>query len=396
MHRVGAVLAVVLSVFVCGTATSPVGALPGAPSVDGHGRPITVVDVGGWGSGLVQLGLSERGHVVVDEQVPPDGSTPSRFRTIRWYQGRTVEIAAEPGRQLDPSGMNDRGVVVGIDRPLDGGPSRGFVWNGRMIPQPEEPSEWWAETIDDRGRILVNRREGTGSRASVRSYGREITSPDVPGSGWMSGRAMNDRGQVLGVGAGDGSGGTPTFVWRPGTQPVAIVEPDGSSWFPSQINDRGSVLFSAFTPAGSQVVLWKHGRAVELGTLGGSSTLLNPLPFLRPDQLNDRDQVTGTSETASGQRHAFLWSNGRMRDLGTLGGANSYGYGINDRGEVVGVSDTATGTQSAFLWRDGRMIDIGALASPTRSAAHVINDRGQVLGQRDDFYAVVWETRGRG
>ena len=28
--------------------------------------------------------------------------------------------------------------------------------------------------------------------------------------------------------------------------------------------------------------------------------------------------------------------------------------------------------------------------------SHVINDRGQVLGQRDDFYGVLWETRGRG
>jgi probable HAF family extracellular repeat protein len=390
MHRGGAVLVVVLSAIVSATATSPAGAAPGA-----HPRPITVVDVGGWGSGINQLGLSERGHVVVNEQVPADGSTPSRFRDIRWYRGRTVEIVAEPGRQLDPAGMNDRGVVVGADRPDDGGPVRGFVWDGEMVPQPEEPSEWWAEAIDDRGRILVNRREGTGSRASVRFRDREVTSPDVPGGGWMSGRAMNDRGQVLGTAAGSGSGGTPTFVWRPGTQPVGVVEPDGASWFPSQINDRGSVLFSASTPDGSRVVLWKHGRAVDLGTLGGSSTSLNQLPFLRPDQLNDRDQVTGTSETAAGQLHAFLWSNGRMRDLGTLGGSSSYGYGINDRGEVVGVSETATGTRSAFLWRDGKMTDIGAIASPTGSAAHAINDRGQVLGQRDDFYGVLWETRGR-
>lgn len=385
---------VVLSVSVCATATSPVGALPGAPSADGGRRPITVVDVGGWGSGINQLGLSERGHVVVNEQVPPDGSTPSRFRDIQWYRGRTVEIAAEPGRQLDPSGMNDRGVVVGSDRPVDGGPVRGFVWDGEMIPQPEEPTEWWAEAIDERGRILVNRREDTGSRASVRSHDREITSPDLPGGGWMSGRAMNDRGQVLG--SASGIDDPRTLVWRPGTQPVVIDVPDGSLWFPSQINDRGSVLLSGSSPGGSQVVLWKHGRAVDLGTLGGSATSLLTLPFLQPDHLNDRDEVTGSSLTASGQYHAFLWSNGRMRDLGTLGGASSYGYGINDRGEVVGQSQTATGAWSAFLWRDGVMIDIGALASPTRSAAHAINDRGQVLGQRDDFYGVLWETRGRG
>src|SRR4051794_34524752 len=48
-------------------------------------------------------------------------------------------------------------------------------------------------------------------------------------------------------------------------------------------------------------------------------------------------------------------------DLGTLGGADSLGLGINDSGQVVGQSDTADGHTHAFLYSQGVMADLGTL-----------------------------------
>ena len=68
--------------------------------------------------------------------------------------------------------------------------------------------------------------------------------------------------------------------------------------------------------------------------------------------LCGKGQVVGEGSIpfSSYHMHAFLWKDGTMTDLGTLGGATSWAYGINNRGQVVGYSETASGEMRAFLW----------------------------------------------
>ncbi|MGZ4418635.1 MAG: hypothetical protein ACXVRV_10715, partial [Gaiellaceae bacterium] len=111
--------------------------------------------------------------------------------------------------------------------------------------------------------------------------------------------------------------------------------------------------------------LWQNGRMRNLG--GWRSAAI---------AINDRGVIVGRSG-----EHAFMWENGRMTDLGTLGGGKSGATAINNRGQIAGWSEAASGAEHAFLWQKGHMIDLGTLGAVSSNAV-AINERGQVIVNR--------------
>jgi probable HAF family extracellular repeat protein len=75
----------------------------------------------------------------------------------------------------------------------------------------------------------------------------------------------------------------------------------------------------------------------------------------------------------------------RARDLGTLGGGESLGYGINAGGQVTGTIITADNfAYRAFLWDGMSMLDLNDRIAPgsgwTLDQGLAINDAGQITG----------------
>jgi probable HAF family extracellular repeat protein len=97
--------------------------------------------------------------------------------------------------------------------------------------------------------------------------------------------------------------------------------------------------------------------------------------------VNDRGQIVGSSETASGQTHAFLWTEtSGMLDLGTLGADASAAVDVNEKGEVVGNLSAGGQVQRGFFWSDATgMVELGALGG-SRVSVSAINDKGLIVG----------------
>jgi probable HAF family extracellular repeat protein len=103
----------------------------------------------------------------------------------------------------------------------------------------------------------------------------------------------------------------------------------------------------------------------------------------------------GTSYDAKGNFRGFVWSNGKMTALGTLGGAWSEGFAINNKGQTTGIGYTKGDVSAhAFLGSGGKMTDIGSLQGPLFvSWGLAINDSGMVVGYSDfqsSYHAFVY------
>jgi probable HAF family extracellular repeat protein len=158
----------------------------------------------------------------------------------------------------------------------------------------------------------------------------------------------------------------------------------------------------------------------KLPTLGGNTS--------RGNSINEGDWIAGYSTLADNlSRHAALWRDGQLTDLGTLGGASSNVVwpGQNDRGAIVGISETdkpdslhedwscssflpATGNVCrGFVWEEGRMRALPTFGG-TNGFATGVNDRGEVVGWAEtkvhdptckapdhvlQFRAAIWNVR---
>lgn len=101
--------------------------------------------------------------------------------------------------------------------------------------------------------------------------------------------------------------------------------------------------------------------------------------------MNDAGQVVGSSapSLAAPPGHAFVFADGVLRELGTLGGRGSQAWGINDAGLIVGAADTQNDAAShAFLYRNGNMQHLGTLGGP-ESFIYDINEANASVGSAE-------------
>lgn len=196
---------------------------------------------------------------------------------------------------------------------------------------------------------------------------------------------INEYGHVAGT-SWHSSGGWHAFEYNGGvmtdigTLPVNYNNPDSEAY---AINNLGQVVGWSDVGdgnglAGVRAFSTINGVKTNLGSLGGRSYATG---------INDAGQITGWSQTASGPwnapySHAFIYSNGSMTDIGTLGGNYAGANEINALGHVVGWSKDAYGGDRAFYYDGTKMNDLGIDIGGWSNDNGAINDHDQIVISR--------------
>lgn len=250
------------------------------------------------------------------------------------------------------------------------------------------PGDFFAATsMNNAGQVVGGNANGAAiwSSAGVTDIGAI-----APGS---FGRAINDRGDIAGDNGADPFSYVQGVYRNIGRQ--GIWDSSGAT----AINDAGQVAGNAFYVVGERARGWVYANGVvrNIPTMGGDWSWASA--------INNAGQVAGIATIDSTDfidptRHAIVFQDGVTHDLGTLGGLISEANDINDAGQVVGMSETTPNEKSGqphpFIYQDGVMTDLGFLGNGLRGTAYGINGAGLVVGTSEwsdaenDFHAFLY------
>ncbi|HEX8077653.1 MAG TPA: hypothetical protein VF511_07550 [Chthoniobacterales bacterium] len=338
--------------------------------------------------------------------LPSLGGTNSRGNSINsrsWIAGYSTQA----GNQTRHAALWHDGVVT--DLGTLGGPNSTVAWNvknnrGLLVgiaqtATPEPLGEAWSSAAFYGGPFAV----GYITLGFAWENGQMRGLPTLGGNnGFATG--ANNRG--LAVGWAENACRDATCVppqqlqFRPvvwDTQHGDRISelplfPGDTSGAATAINNSGDVVGisgicdqAVGRHTAKHALLWDNGRVVDLGNLGAQW-------WNTPTAINERGDVVGFAGDPAFPEgdylHAFIWTKrDGIRPLGALPGhVHSEAYGINEKRQVVGVScDPDFADCRAFIWEDGVMRDLNDLKQPGYPArleqAKDINDQGEITGR---------------
>lgn len=206
-----------------------------------------------------------------------------------------------------------------------------------------------ARALSNNG-VVVGSTNGSQAHPFRYENGIAVRLADPAGTTFGRALAVNSSGYAGGFANSSG------LIWSPSGVMTKLGTLGGTSAQVQLVNAAGHFVGVSTRANGTTGAFLYRGdpalTMVDLGTLG---------PNMQPKGINASDQIVGTFYSASNVARAFIYSNGVLTNLGTLGGSESYGVGITDAGVVGGVSRNAADFFHAFVRDSAGLVDLGAL-----------------------------------
>jgi probable HAF family extracellular repeat protein len=299
---------------------------------------------------------------------------------------------------LIPTAINNKGHVAGD----------GLLWNKKLINLDPKKSFPWANTRESSHSITaINKTDQIvgycWTSGAVTSYhpfswskGKMIAIDGNYGHRGSTVADINNTGKIVGNIDGQNTEdmGPDAAYWRNG-RAKAFNLGKHYKWRHSTadaINNNGDIA-GVWTDEKDMMhsFLICKDKLVNMGSIGAKFC------FYYVTGINDSCQIVGyarTRENRAGQstNHAFLWSKGRLHDLGYMDGHSTFATGINSQGYVVGYSQEKN-RDIAFIWINGKYYDLNTLLTkavkPKMVRATGINDRGEIIGYCEEKNKIV-------
>jgi probable HAF family extracellular repeat protein len=297
---------------------------------------------------------------------------------------RITDLGALPGNTTAKAyGLNNLGQAVGTS---DSGAatatlfSNGTVTNMNTLNASVSVATCIGGSGQAAGYNIFYSNPSPTFRAFVYSNGSmtDIQSDSLFPSGTQA-HGINSSGTVVGIGWVNNN--SYHFFLYTGGQMIDLGYP---AW-PCAINDAGQIVGTNGTS--TVAFLYSNGKMISLGfpagTDGSSAEAIDSTGKL----------IAGALYFANGPSHAALYNNGTWVDLGAFPGATSgnVATGVNRTAQVVGNAffpvksyhPFRPGKHVPFIYHNGALVDLNTLGSSnpgfTITDTIGINDSGQIL-----------------
>jgi probable HAF family extracellular repeat protein len=235
--------------------------------------------------------------------------------------------------------------------------------------------------INASGQVAGYSQNSVGTYRAFLSSGSTLTDIGDLGGGSAVAYGINDLGWAVGSGV-TAKGENHPFLYRNGRMTdLGTLGSGNNDWWNSAqgVNNSGVVTGTSYDAQGNFFgFVWKSGKMTKMGTLGGA--------WSQAYAINNKGQIAGLAYTKNGSAHGFIANCATcpLKDLGTFSSFSTvWAFGINDSGFVVGKS-TFAGTYHAFVYSNGKIKDLNGMISAGSGweliDAEGINASGQIVG----------------